>query len=121
MGFMDNIKGKVSDAVDDHGDKIADGIDKAAGVADEQDRRQARRQDRQGDRQGQGCARQARRQGRRHQVTQPVPEETNEAYDLDEAPPGEHDSEATGAGDGDQASEAAQEENAETSLDQPST
>ena len=53
-------------------------------------------------------------------MTQPVPEETNEAYDLDEAPPGEHDSEAPGAGDGSQASEATQEENAETSLDQPS-
>jgi hypothetical protein len=53
-------------------------------------------------------------------VTQPVPEESNEAYDLDDAPPGEHDSDAPGAGDGSQAGEAAQEENAETSLDQPS-
>ena len=35
MGFMDNIKGKVGDAVDDHGDKIADGIDKAADFADD--------------------------------------------------------------------------------------
>lgn len=35
MGFMDNIKGKVEDAVDDHGDKIADGIDKAADFADD--------------------------------------------------------------------------------------
>lgn len=35
MGFMDNIKGKVADAVDDHGDKIADGIDKAATLADD--------------------------------------------------------------------------------------
>lgn len=35
MGFMDNIKGKVEDAVDKHGDKIGDGIDKAARVADE--------------------------------------------------------------------------------------
>ncbi|MDO9457285.1 antitoxin [Nocardioides sp.] len=31
---MDNIKGKVEDAVDKHGDKIADGIDKAAVTAD---------------------------------------------------------------------------------------
>ena len=53
-------------------------------------------------------------------MTQPVPEESNEAYDLDEAPPGEHPSEAPGADDGNQASEATQEENAETSLDQPS-
>ncbi|WP_347893981.1 antitoxin [Nocardioides secundeburneus] len=35
MGFMDNIKGKVEDAVDQHGDKIADGIDKAADLADD--------------------------------------------------------------------------------------
>jgi hypothetical protein len=61
-------------------------------------------------------------------VTQPVPEETNEAYDLDEAPPGEHASEAPDAGDGAQAGEqageqaggATQAENAETALDQPS-
>ncbi|MDO9457286.1 hypothetical protein [Nocardioides sp.] len=53
-------------------------------------------------------------------MTQPVPEETNEAYDLDEKPPGEHESEASGADDGAQAGEATQEENAETSLDQPS-
>jgi hypothetical protein len=53
-------------------------------------------------------------------VTQPVPEESNEAYDLDEAPPGEHASEAPDASDGGQAGGAAQEENAETSLDQPS-
>lgn len=54
-------------------------------------------------------------------MTQPVPEETNEAADLHEPPPGEHPSEAPGASDGSQADEAAQEENAETSLDQPST
>jgi hypothetical protein len=53
-------------------------------------------------------------------MTQPVPEESNEAIDLTEPPPGEHASEAPGAGDGAQADEAAQEENAETSLDQPS-
>ena len=34
MGFMDKIKGKVTKAVDQHGDKISDGIDKAAAVAD---------------------------------------------------------------------------------------
>jgi hypothetical protein len=53
-------------------------------------------------------------------VTQPVPEEYNAALDLTEPPPGEHPSEASGATDGAQADEAAQEENAETSLDQPS-
>ena len=35
MGFLDKLKGKASDAVDEHGDKISDGIDKAAAVADE--------------------------------------------------------------------------------------
>lgn len=54
-------------------------------------------------------------------MTQPVPEESNEAFDLDEAPPGEHASEASGAGDGDQPEQAAQEENAESSVDQPSS
>jgi hypothetical protein len=53
-------------------------------------------------------------------VTQPVPEENNESYHLDEPPADEHPSEAPGASDGSQASEATQEENAETSLDQPS-
>ncbi|CAN5420630.1 hypothetical protein BH11ACT8_BH11ACT8_14370 [soil metagenome] len=58
-------------------------------------------------------------------MTAPVPEESNEAYDLDEKPPGEHDSELSGETSGDDDSdgvaEAEQEENAETSLDQPST
>ncbi|MFB9313317.1 hypothetical protein [Nocardioides plantarum] len=53
-------------------------------------------------------------------MTQPVPEESNEAYDLDSPPPGEHESEAPGADDGAQAEEAVQEENAGTTLDQPS-
>ncbi|MEO9323415.1 hypothetical protein ABFT23_07990 [Nocardioides sp. C4-1] len=53
-------------------------------------------------------------------MTQPVPEEDNKAFDLDEPPPGEHPSEAPGDGDGAQAGAAQQEENAETSLDQPS-
>ncbi|WP_167736638.1 hypothetical protein [Nocardioides sp. 1609] len=53
-------------------------------------------------------------------MTAPVPEESNEAFDVTEPPPGEHASEAPGGADGDQAAEAAQEENAETSLDQPS-
>ena len=34
MGFLDKLKGKATAAVDKHGDKIADGIDKAAGLAD---------------------------------------------------------------------------------------
>ncbi len=53
-------------------------------------------------------------------MTQPVPEESNEAYDLDDAPPGEHASEAPGESDGAQAGAATQEENAESSVDQPS-
>ena len=53
-------------------------------------------------------------------MTAPVPEETNAAYDLDEAPPGEHESELTGSDDDTAAGADSQEENAETSLDQPS-
>lgn len=34
MGFLDKLKGKATDAVDKHGDKIAGGIDKAAKMAD---------------------------------------------------------------------------------------
>ncbi|CAN5260499.1 hypothetical protein BH09ACT12_BH09ACT12_24230 [soil metagenome] len=53
-------------------------------------------------------------------MTAPVPEESNEALDLEKPPPGEHDSEQTGSDDGADAAGATQEENAETSLDQPS-
>lgn len=35
MSFFDKAKAAVTDAVDKHGDKIADGIDKAAGMADQ--------------------------------------------------------------------------------------
>jgi hypothetical protein len=34
MGMFDNIKKKATAAVDEHGDKIASGIDKAADLAD---------------------------------------------------------------------------------------
>jgi hypothetical protein len=34
MGMFDDIKKKATAAVDQHGDKIATGIDKAAGMAD---------------------------------------------------------------------------------------
>ncbi len=54
-------------------------------------------------------------------MTAPVPEETTAALDLTEEPPGEHDSELTGEDDGDQAADDQQAENAETSLDQPSS
>lgn len=53
-------------------------------------------------------------------MTAPVPEETNAAYDLDEAPPGEHDSELTQGADASDEAAASQQENAETALDQPS-
>ncbi len=53
-------------------------------------------------------------------MTAPTPEESNEALDLTETPDDEHASEAPGAKDGDRAAAEAQEENAETSLDQPS-
>ncbi len=34
MGFLDRLKGKATKAVDQHGDKIAQGIDRAAEAAD---------------------------------------------------------------------------------------
>ena len=34
MGFLDKLKKQAGDAVDKHGDQIAKGIDKAAGLAD---------------------------------------------------------------------------------------
>ena len=34
MGFLDKARAKLTGAVDKHGDKIADGIDKAAAAAD---------------------------------------------------------------------------------------
>ncbi len=54
-------------------------------------------------------------------MTAPVPEESNEALDLTEEPPGEHDSELSDGTGGDRSADAAQEENAQTSLDQPSS
>jgi hypothetical protein len=35
MGFLDKFKSKAKDAVDQHGDKISSGIDKAAKVVDD--------------------------------------------------------------------------------------
>ena len=34
MGFLDDAKKKLTKAVDDHGDKIRDGLDKAGDLAD---------------------------------------------------------------------------------------
>jgi hypothetical protein len=34
MGFLDKLRGKATDAVDQHGDKIAGGIDKARDAVD---------------------------------------------------------------------------------------
>ncbi len=34
MGFLDKLRGKASDAVDKHGDKISGGIDKARDAVD---------------------------------------------------------------------------------------
>jgi len=34
MGFLDKLKRKATQAVDQHGDKISQGIDKAAATAD---------------------------------------------------------------------------------------
>jgi hypothetical protein len=35
MGVFDNLKGKATDAVDEHGDKISGGLDKAGDAVDE--------------------------------------------------------------------------------------
>lgn len=35
MGFLDDAKKTLEDAVDKHGDKISEGLDKAAALADE--------------------------------------------------------------------------------------
>ena len=55
-------------------------------------------------------------------MSQPVPEERNDAEDLEpgDVPPGEHGSDLPDAGDGGAAATAQQAENAETTLDQPS-
>jgi len=34
MGFLDNLKGRAKQAVDQHGEKISRGIDQAAAAAD---------------------------------------------------------------------------------------
>lgn len=36
MGFLDNAKAKLTHAVDKHGDRIADGLDKAGAAVDKQ-------------------------------------------------------------------------------------
>jgi len=51
-------------------------------------------------------------------VTQPVPEESNDPLDLTEPPADEHDSDQPDEADA--APPGKQQENAETSLDQPS-
>ena len=44
MGIFDNLKKKATKAVDEHGDQIAKGIDKAADLADTKTHRQHRGQ-----------------------------------------------------------------------------
>ena len=68
MGFLDKIKGKATTAVDQHGDKIAGGIDKAADAIDKKTGGKHHDKHRQGPQPGQGRARQAGRKERRHQV-----------------------------------------------------
>lgn len=53
-------------------------------------------------------------------MTAPVPEERNDAEDLTDEPPGEHGSELPDETDQSAGKRDAQEENAETTLDQPS-
>ena len=35
MGFLDKLRGKATEAVDKHGDKVGEGIDKAKGFIDD--------------------------------------------------------------------------------------
>jgi uncharacterized protein YjbJ (UPF0337 family) len=35
MGFLDKLRGKATEAVDKHGDKVGDGIDKAKNFIDD--------------------------------------------------------------------------------------
>ncbi len=35
MGVFDNLKDKATGAVDDHGDKVSEGLDKAGGMVDD--------------------------------------------------------------------------------------
>ena len=49
MGVFDNMKDKASELVDQHGDQVGDGVDKA-GLRRREDRRPARRQIDQGSR-----------------------------------------------------------------------
>ena len=70
MSFLDEAKAKLSTAVDDHGDKIADGIDKAGDVADE--KTGGKYADKIDQATGKaGRPRRARRQGRRHRARRP--------------------------------------------------
>ena len=55
-------------------------------------------------------------------MSQPVPEERDDAHDLKpgDVPPGEHSSDLPDGDSGGDAADAQQGENAETTLDQPS-
>jgi len=118
MSFFDTARAAVGDAVDKHGDKIAAGLDRAATLADQKTGGK-QRDDRPGRHQGQGRPRPPQRQERRHPMTAPIPEERDEAPLGTGTPPGEHPTELPDPADavGDPRS---QEENAETSLDEPS-
>ena len=71
MGFLDKAKAKLTDAVDQHGDKIADGIDKAGKLADEKTGGKHADKINQADGQGPRRPRQPRRQERRHPAGAP--------------------------------------------------
>ena len=65
MGFLDKLKKQATKAVDQHGDKVAEGHRQGRRHRRQEDQGQVHRQDRDRPGQGQGRARQARRQERR--------------------------------------------------------
>ena len=120
MGFLDDAKDKLTDAVDKAGDKIGDGLDKAGDVVD--DKTGGKYDDKidDGRRQGQGRPRQPRRQGRRHQLSESPASDDDLTGEPHGSPPGEHDERAARRVGRQPRPRDLQEENAETSLDQPS-
>ena len=76
MGFLDEAKKKLGDAVDKHGDKISDGLDKAGAKIDERTGGKYSDKITTGVSADQGRAREPRRQARRplrHVGRQPAP------------------------------------------------
>ena len=121
MSFMDKAKAKLTDAVDQHGDKIAQGIDKAGSVVNEKT--------------GGKHADKIRRPGKARDALDSLDGKNDDLHVTPAAARGVQrglrprresrrratQSEAPGSSAGAQPEAAKQQENAETSLDQPST